>query len=85
MKLPTKKYRKLEIPENKRVLVVSDIHGQDTLFGELLGKASYTPDDVLIILGDIIEKGKESLKTLRRIMELYKNGNVLPLIGMDRQ
>jgi protein phosphatase len=81
MILPTLKYQKLDIPNNKRVLVISDIHGHDSLFAALLDKASYTPDDVLIIVGDMVDKGKESLKTLRRIMKLSDSGNVVPLLG----
>jgi hypothetical protein len=81
MNLPTVKYQKLDIPYDKRILVTSDIHGHDKLFAQLLDRVSYTSDDILIIVGDIVDKGKESLKVLRRIMRLCDAGNVIPLIG----
>ena len=47
----------------------------------LLEKINYSPNDILVLVGDIIEKGTMSLKTLRYIMELSKNNFVHVVSG----
>lgn len=76
------KIQKVEIEKNKRIIAVSDIHGMDHYLEGVLQKVQYTPDDVLVIVGDMIEKGDESLKTVRRILELKeKNPHVYVTLG----
>ncbi len=73
----------------KRTLVISDIHGELTLFEELLQTAGYNPDqDQLILLGDYIDRGPDSKRVLEKVMEL-KDGGAVVLKGnhedmMDR-
>lgn len=67
------KIQKVNIEENKRIIAVSDIHGMDSYLEGVLQKVHYTTDDVLVIVGDVIEKGDESLKTVRRILKLKEN------------
>lgn len=64
-----------------RILAVSDIHGHPELFLRLLERAGFSDDDLLVIVGDIIEKGPDSLGALRAVMELSKRGNVIALAG----
>ncbi len=71
----------LEIPDEKRILAVSDIHGHHRLLRRLLQEAAFGPEDHLFIIGDIIEKGPESLATLRYVMELAGRDNVTVLTG----
>ena len=71
----------MEIERGKRILVTSDIHGHLSYLKKVLEKAHFSDEDILIIIGDIIEKGPESLKTLRYVMELCKRGNVIALLG----
>lgn len=66
---------------NKRILIISDIHGGYDLFVKLLSKINYNSNDILFILGDILEKGPDSLKTLRYVMSLYEKGNVYMVLG----
>lgn len=76
------KMQKLDIDKNKRIIVLSDIHGMDSYLEGVLQKVHYTTDDVLVIVGDVIEKGDESLKTVRRILELKeKNPHVYVTLG----
>lgn len=75
------KIEHITIEQGKRILVTSDIHGHLSYFKKVLEKASFCDDDFLFIVGDMIEKGPENLNTLRYIMELCKQGNVIPLIG----
>lgn len=70
-----------DIPAGKRVLVTSDIHGHLNHLKNVLKMADFCDNDLLIIIGDIIEKGPESLKTLRYIMKLCEKENVIVLAG----
>lgn len=65
----------------QRILAVSDIHGNLPFFQQLLKKVAFTPDDALFILGDILEKGEQSLALLRHIMQLCTTHQVYPLCG----
>lgn len=71
----------LDIAPGRRILVVSDIHGNLEFFKGLLDKVGFCDADELIINGDFLEKGPESLETLRYIMRLCQRGNVHPLCG----
>lgn len=53
-----------------RMLVVSDIHGHVHHLKGVLKKAGYTGSDTLVVVGDLIDKGPESLETVRYIMKL---------------
>lgn len=65
----------------QRLLVVSDIHGQPNLLEQLLKKMEYGGDDILIIIGDLIEKGPESLKVVRYVMDLSLENYVYVSMG----
>jgi len=77
----TIKIIKADIPKDKRILVTSDIHGHTEHLRQALKKANFSENDILIIIGDLIEKGPDSLGTVRYVMDLYKRGNVIVLIG----
>lgn len=79
--MDTVKIKHLNIEKGKRILVTSDIHGHLSYLKNVLEKAQFSDDDILIIVGDIVEKGPESLNTLRYVMDLCKRGNVIPLLG----
>ena len=70
-----------EIPDGKRILVISDIHGNLAYLKALLDQVRYTEDDILILDGDFLEKGPDSLGTLHYLMELTERGNVYPILG----
>lgn len=77
----TTQIKEITVESGKRILVTSDIHGNLSYFKNLLTKASFSDNDILFIVGDIVEKGSENLDTLRYVMKLCKKGNVIPLIG----
>ena len=59
----------LSLPEGRRIIAVSDIHGHLSLLKALLEKIRYKPgDDLLFLVGDTVEKGPDSLGTLRYVM-----------------
>lgn len=70
-----------EFAPGRRILAVSDIHGNLPFFQHLLEKVSFSPDDILVLVGDMLEKGPDSLGLLRYIVELSQTHTVYPLCG----
>ncbi|MBP2629437.1 MAG: metallophosphoesterase [Firmicutes bacterium] len=61
-----------------RILAISDIHGQNKKFLLLLKKAEYNPDhDLLVVCGDMIDRGTENLATVNTCIELKKKGAII--------
>lgn len=58
--------------------VISDIHGQMDALMKILDKIQFTEHDELYILGDVIDRGSQSLECIQWIME---QDNVLTLLG----
>ncbi|MCL1631671.1 metallophosphoesterase [Sporolactobacillus sp. CPB3-1] len=65
----------IALPENGRVIVISDIHGDLQLLQALLEQVHYTPDDTLIINGDLCERGPNSLGVIRFAKKLTEESN----------
>ena len=75
-------YKNVVFEEGKRIIVISDIHGDLSTFKKLLVKCNYdAEEDYLIILGDFLEKGTEILDTVHYVMELSQNERVFVLKG----
>ena len=70
-----------QIEPGRRVIAVSDIHGNLPYLQGLLKKVRFSREDVLILVGDLLEKGPYSLATLRYVMELQKTHTVYALCG----
>lgn len=73
--------KRVSLPDDRRILMISDIHGHAEGLQSVLDQAGFCPQDILIIVGDIVEKGPDSLKTLRLVMQLCRTHTVYPLIG----
>ena len=73
--------RPIPFPQSGRLLAVSDVHGNLPWLKGLLDKVGFTPDDALVLVGDLVEKGPDSLATLRYVMELSKTHTVHALCG----
>ena len=61
--------------------MISDIHGNLPYLRALLDKLELTEEDTLVFCGDMVEKGPQSLDTLRYIMDLSKKRRVLAVQG----
>lgn len=57
-----------------RKIAVSDIHGCLLSFESLLDKVAFSTSDELFLLGDYIDRGPDSRKTLDLILQLRHNG-----------
>ena len=73
--------RNIELPPGRRVLVISDIHGNLPFLKGLLAKTGFSREDILIVLGDILEKSEGGLETLRYLMELSQTHTVYTISG----
>lgn len=72
---------KPEFRKDQRIIAVSDIHANLEYFQKLLKKIDFCSDDALVIVGDFLEKGENSLETLRYVMELTDQGNTYVIAG----
>lgn len=58
--------------------VMSDIHGNLLAFSRMLKQIEFSKEDELIIIGDLIDRGKNSLELLQYV---YKAENITLLLG----
>lgn len=73
--------QKAKFPVGHRVIVISDIHGAFAYLQGLLKKIHFSPEDILVINGDIIERGPENLRCLQWLMKLSKEQTVYTVCG----
>ena len=73
--------RPLSLPADRRVLVISDIHGNLPFLRGLLKKVQFSTDDILLVLGDILKKSTGGLDTLRYLMDLRRTHTLFFLQG----
>ena len=57
---------RLHIGKDRRIVCISDIHGNLDYLKGLLAKCALTDRDVLMLVGDLLEKGPDSLAELLR-------------------
>lgn len=70
-----------DLNQYERTIVTSDIHGDHEGFLRMLRQAGFSSRDALIIVGDILEKGRHSLELLRTVMRYVQAGNVYMVAG----
>ena len=70
-----------------RIIVVADIHGDDERFRQALKSVSLKKTDKLILLGDLIDRGKNSKKVLDTLLLLKNTGfeNITYIRGNHEQ
>ncbi|MBE5761144.1 MAG: hypothetical protein E7334_04010 [Clostridiales bacterium] len=64
-----------------RIICISDVHGEYRLLLELLDRYPLGEDDLLILLGDMIERGDDSPQIIERIYSMRDDKRVLYLRG----
>lgn len=75
------KVQYVSFPSDRRVIAVSDIHGNLDFFRGLLEKIKYNSNDILILVGDMIEKGTQNLELIRFLAELSKKNLIYKVAG----
>lgn len=66
---------------DRRIVAISDIHGNLPYLIGLLAKCALTDRDVIVLVGDLLEKGPDSLGTLRYVMDLSRQREVHTVCG----
>jgi serine/threonine protein phosphatase 1 len=62
---------------NGRLIAIGDIHGCHQEFAELLERVEFSPDDQLILLGDLVNRGPDSC----RVIDLARQHQAISLLG----
>ena len=58
--------------------VISDIHGCYEEYIKLLDEIHFSDDDILYVLGDVVDRGPEPVKVL---LDMMARPNVIPILG----
>ena len=73
--------QQVKLPDTGRIIAISDVHGNLPYLKGLLARLRLRDEDTLVFCGDILEKGRYSLETLRYIMRLASERRVLAVLG----
>ena len=65
----------------QRILVIADIHGGYQAFSTLLTELQPGPDDLLVTLGDCIDRGPDSCAVMAELRECATTLNTVHLRG----
>jgi serine/threonine protein phosphatase 1 len=63
------------------VLAIGDIHGCTTALDALLALVAPTPEDLIITLGDYVDRGPDSRGAIDRLLKLSKTHHLIALRG----
>ena len=64
-----------------RTLAIGDIHGCITALRTLAAYVPFGPSDLLITLGDYVDRGPGSREVLDWLLEVHRRGKLVPLRG----
>ena len=65
----------------ERIIAIGDIHGCAKAFEALIDKIQPTPDDLVIPLGDYVDRGPDSRRVLELLIDLKDRCRLMPLLG----
>lgn len=65
----------------KRIIGISDIHGEYDKLCTVLDKISPKKDDTIVFMGDYIDRGKKSREVVDKIIDMQNICNCVYLIG----
>lgn len=60
------------------IYCISDVHGEYTKYRQLFGKINLQEEDTLYLLGDILDRGAQSMELL---LDMMRRPNVVPIFG----
>lgn len=79
------------VPDNMRIYAIGDIHGCDSAFERLLAQidadhhARAPKRQMLVLLGDLIDRGPDSAKVVERALGLSQSGRNIRLIAGNHE
>jgi serine/threonine protein phosphatase 1 len=66
---------------SSRTIAIGDIHGCDLALARLLEDISPEPDDLIVTLGDYVDRGPNAPAVLDRLLQLQTECRLEPLLG----
>jgi serine/threonine protein phosphatase 1 len=64
-----------------RIIAIGDVHGCSDALERLLAETQPVADDVVVALGDFVDRGPDSARVLEMLLELVTTCHFVPLIG----
>lgn len=64
-----------------RLIAIGDIHGHALALQGLLGLIRPEPEDVIITLGDVVNRGPDSRGVIESLLRLQERCSLIPLLG----
>ena len=68
-----------------RVLAIGDIHGCIVAFETLLSAVAPKPEDLIVTLGDYVDRGPRSREVLQKLIALQGTGRLIAILGNHDQ
>jgi serine/threonine protein phosphatase 1 len=68
-----------------RTLAIGDIHGCDTALETLLAAVSIVPEDTVVVLGDVVDRGPGSRQVVERLLALAGECRLVFILGNHEQ
>ena len=66
---------------NNRTIIIGDVHGMAEELRDLLNKLALNEGDALVFVGDLVDKGPESVEIIRMVRELSARFDVVVVEG----
>jgi serine/threonine protein phosphatase 1 len=70
---------------NPRTIAIGDIHGCGAALAALLPALKLGYDDVVVVLGDAIDRGPDSRGVVEQLLDLRRRCRMVPLLGNHEQ
>lgn len=64
-----------------RLIAIGDIHGCATALATLLNELHPTQGDIIVTLGDYVDRGPDSKRVLELLLDLQQKCSLVPLLG----
>lgn len=66
---------------SQRVIAIGDIHGCADAFGSIMERIAPSPDDTVVVLGDIVDRGPQSREAVETMLSWADRTNIVPILG----
>ncbi|MHB8866789.1 MAG: metallophosphoesterase family protein [Pirellulaceae bacterium] len=78
-------YKRARAGRNGRTIAIGDIHGCSTALAALLAALDPQPDDMIVTLGDFVDRGPDSRGVIDQLIALEQACQLVALLGNHEQ
>ncbi|HMO86280.1 MAG TPA: metallophosphoesterase, partial [Lacipirellulaceae bacterium] len=68
-----------------RTIALGDVHGCGDALATLIDGLQLTPQDVVVVLGDVVDRGPQSREALQMLLELGERTQLVCILGNHEQ